>query len=80
MLINALSTHIYRLIEDTSNTIIDGYKRGGVLGLVRSQDFVVLLRRYALLISAAWTFERLRYLWNFVNMFGGITQCEWSHL
>lgn len=74
LLINVLSSKIYELLAESTQTIIKAYESGGLIGLVRSSDFRALLRRYIWLISLAVGFERLRRTWNRTNLVEYLTQ------
>jgi hypothetical protein len=76
LLINALSSKIYELLQDTSDTIIRGYEAGGLVGLLRSRQIRKLARRYLWLVAVAFAFERVRNIWQYINVLGSLTQCE----
>jgi hypothetical protein len=75
LLVNALSGKIYELIAESTQTIVKGYEQGGLIGLIQSDELRALLRRYLWLISVAFAFERLRWLWTFLNGFRSVTRC-----
>lgn len=76
LLINALSGKIYELIAEASQVVTKGYETGGLLGLARSSELRTLLRRYLWLLSLVFAYEKLRWLWSFVNGFGALTKCK----
>lgn len=76
LLINALSSKIYELIAESTQTIVRGYEQGGVVGLIRSTELRALVRRYLWLLCVAFAFERLRWLWSIANSFVSLKQCE----
>lgn len=76
LLINALSGKIYDLINEASQVVTKGYETGGILGLLQSSELRTLLRRYLWLLSLVFAYERIRWLWSFVNGFKALTKCE----
>lgn len=74
LLVNALSSKIYDLIAESTQTIVRAYEDGGVSGLFRSSDFRALLKRYLWLMTIGFAFERLRRVWNFLNLFESLSQ------
>lgn len=67
LLVNALSSKLYDLINDSQATIVRAYEQGGGLaGLLRSTAFRALLRRYLWLVSIGLAIERLSKVWKFV--------------
>lgn len=76
LLINALSGKIYELINEASRVVTKGYETGGILGLARSDELRTLLRRYLWLLSLVFAYERVRWLWSFLNGFKALTKCK----
>lgn len=76
LLINALSGKIYELINEASQVVTKGYETGGVLGLARSNELKMLLKRYLWLISLVFAYEKIRWLWSFLHGFKALTKCK----
>ena len=80
LLLNALSTRIYNLIEDSTSTIVAGYEKGGILGMLVDPNIRALIQRYLWLLSIAFAFEKLRRLWGVFSITGSLSQCNFAVL
>ena len=79
LLLNYLSTQLHGLLTESATTVAQGYQQLGIVGLIRSKQLRVLLRRYLWLAALVVSFERVRGLWRSFSVVDSVTQCELGH-
>ena len=80
LLLNYLSTQLHGLLTESATTVAQGYQQLGIVGLIRSKQLRVLLRRYLWLAALVVSFERVRGLWRSFSVVDSVTQCEFPSI
>lgn len=76
LLLNYLSTQLHGLLTESATTVAQGYQQLGVVGLIRSKQLRILLRRYLWLVALVVSFERIRGVWRSFSVVDSVTQRE----